>query len=343
MNRIRNTAAMCMLTVAGLGFLGCGSAQAGPGVVFKGEKGPGKGKHIVFVVGDDEYRSEELMPMYAKIMAVHHGFKCTVLFALDKATGEINPSTQDNIPGLEALDDADLMVIFTRFRELPDEQTKHIVDYTNSGKPIIGLRTATHAFNYTRNKKSPYAKYSFQSSDPKGGWGRQVLGETWINHYGAHQRESTRGVIADAMKGNPLVNGCEDIWGPSDVYGLTTLEGDCKPVIMGHVLKGMNPKDQPNPDKKPVPVAWTKTYTGEEGKTARVFTTTMGHAGDFQSEGFRRLMANACYWALKMEDKIPDKANVELIGEYKPNNIGMGGFKKGLKPADYALEKAERR
>ncbi len=337
MNRMRNLIKLCMVMIAVLSILGCGAAKAGPGIVFEGGKGPGNGKHIVFVIGDDEYRSEDSMPMLAKILAVHHGFRCTVLFAINKQTGEIDPGTLDNIPGLEALETADLMVIFTRFRELPDDQMKYIIDYTNSGKPIIGLRTATHAFNYTKNTSSPYAKYSFRSKDPDGGWGRQVLGETWISHYGAHNQESTRGVIAEGMEGHPIVKGCEDIWGPSDVYGLTTLHGDCKPLIMGQVLKGMDPNDKPNPDKKPLPIAWTKTYTGEKGKAARVFTTTMGHSFDFFSEGFRRLLVNACYWATGIEDKIPARSKVDLVGEYKPNNIGMGGHKKGLKPSDHAI------
>jgi len=337
MNRMRNLIRLCVVMIAVLSTLGCGAAKAGPGIVFEGGKGPGNGKHIVFVIGDDEYRSEDSMPMLAKILAVHHGFKCTALFAINKETGEIDPGTLDNIPGLEALETADLMVIFARFRELPDEQMKYIIDYTNSGKPIVGLRTATHAFNYAKNTNSPYAKYSFRSKDPDGGWGRQVLGETWISHYGAHNQESTRGVIAEGMEGHPIVKGCEDIWGPSDVYGLTTLQGDCKPLIMGQVLKGMDPNDKPNPDKKPLPIAWTKTYTGEKGKAARVFTTTMGHSFDFFSEGFRRLMVNACYWATGIEDKIPAKSKVDLVGEYKPNNIGMGGHKKGLKPSDHAI------
>jgi len=337
MNRMRNLIKLCMVMIVVLSILGCGAVKAGPGIVFEGGKGPGSGKHIVFVIGDDEYRSEDSMPMLAKILAVHHGFKCTALFAINKETGEIDPGTLDNIPGLEALETADLMVIFARFRELPDEQMKYIIDYTNSGKPIIGLRTATHAFNYTKNTNSPYAKYSFRSKDPDGGWGRQVLGETWISHYGAHNQESTRGVIAEGMEGHPIVKGCEDIWGPSDVYGLTTLHGDCKPLIMGQVLKGMDAKDEPNPDKKPVPVAWTKTYAGEKGKAARVFTTTMGHSFDFFSEGFRRLLVNASYWAMGMEDKIPARSKVDLVGEYKPNNIGMGGHKKGLKPSDHAI------
>ena len=308
-----------------------------PGVVYEGKDGPGKGKHIVFVTGDDEYRSEELMPQLAKILAVHHGLRCTLLLPINKETGEIDPTAQGNIPGLEALQTADLMVIFTRFRELPDEQMKYIAEYTNSGKPIVGLRTSTHAFNYTKRKDSPYAKYSCRDKTWEGGFGRQVLGETWISHYGAHQKESTRGIVAQGMEGCPIVKGCDDIWGPSDVYAITTLTGDSKPVIMGQVLTGMDPKDPPNAAKKPVPVAWIKTFTGDQGKAARVFTTTMGHNGDFVSEGFRRLMVNACYWALGMEAQIPAKSKVDLVGEYNPSPIGMGKHKKGLKPADLKM------
>ncbi|MCA9428943.1 MAG: ThuA domain-containing protein, partial [Candidatus Omnitrophica bacterium] len=253
-------------------------------------------------------------------------------------TGDIDPTTLNNIPGLEALDNADLMVLFTRFRELPDDQMKHIIDYTNSGKPIIGLRTATHAFNYKENLDSPYAKYTWNGSDPKGGWGRQVLGETWVNHYGHHGVESTRGLIAEGQKDNPIVQGCEDIWGPTDVYGLTELEGDCQPLIMGQVLSGMNPSDPPNEDKEMVPVAWTKTYTGDSGKTARVFCTTMGASQDLSSEGLRRLLVNACYWCLGMEDRIPPQSEVSIVGEYHPTPFGFGQHQKGVKPSDLNLE-----
>jgi hypothetical protein len=312
-----------------------------PWVVYEGKAGPGVGKHIVFVTGDEEYRSEESMPQLAKILAVHHGFKCTVLFAINKTSGEIDPLTLDNIPGLEALDTADLMVLFTRFRELPDEQMKHIIDYTNSGRPIVALRTATHPFAYAKRKDSPYAKWSWNNKDPqfKGGYGRQVLGETWISHYGAHQKESTRGLIAPGMENCPIVKGVGTIWGPSDVYGLTTLHGDCKPVIMGYVLTGMNPDDAVNEKKPPLPVAWIKSYTGEAGKTSRVFATTMGHAGDLKDENFRRLLVNACYWGLGLEDKIPAQSDVTIIGEYDPVPIGFGKFKKGLKPADHRLNR----
>ena len=310
-----------------------------PWVVYEGKAGAGVGKHIVFVTGDEEYRSEESMPILAKILAVHHGFKCTVLFAINKASGEIDPLTLDNIPGLEALDTADLMVLFTRFRELPDEQMEHIINYTCSGKPIVALRTATHPFAYKNHKDSRYAPWSWDNKDArwKGGYGRLVLGETWVSHYGDHQKESTRGVIADAFKDQPIVRGVGTIWGPSDVYGLTTLNGDCKPVIIGYVLSGMNPDDKVNEKKKPLPVAWIKSFLGPTGKTSRVFTTTMGHADDLKDENFRRLLVNACYWGMGLEDKIPAKGDVTIIGEYNPVPIGFGKFKKGLKPADHKL------
>jgi hypothetical protein len=307
-----------------------------PWVVMEGKSGPGKGKHIVLVTGDEEYRSEESMPQLAKVLATHHGFKCTVLFAVNRDSGEIDPQTLNNIPGLEALATADLMVLFIRFRELPDEQMRQIMGYVNSGRPILALRTSTHAFNY-RNSTSPFAKYSYRSKDPEGGFGRQVLGETWISHYGKHQVESTRGIVAPGQEQNPIVRGCEDIWGPSDVYGLTTLEGDCTPVVLGQVLVGMSPTDAPKPETKTLPVAWTKTFTGASGRPARVFTTTMGHGGDLHSEGFRRLLVNACYWCLGMESEIPERAKVDLVGAYEPNPIGVGKHKRGVKPADHRL------
>src|SRR5204863_1517375 len=108
-------------------------------VVYPGGDGPGKGKHIVFISGDEEYRSEEGLPQMAKILAKRHGFKCTVLFSVNPE-GEIDPQTLNNIPGLEALDSADLLVILTRFRNLPDEQMKHVDDFLKAGKPVIGLR-----------------------------------------------------------------------------------------------------------------------------------------------------------------------------------------------------------
>ncbi len=315
------------------------AGAADPWVVYEGKEGPGKGKHIVLVSGDEEYRSEEAMPQLGKILAKHHGFKCTVLFAVDPKTGEIDPVNQNNIPGLEALKDADLMIVNLRFRDLPDEQMKHFVDYVEAGKPVMGMRTATHAFNIKKNKK--YQKYSFRNrgEDYKDGFGKQVLGETWINHHGHHGKESTRGLIAEGAKDHPIVRGIKDgdIWGPTDVYGVRLpLAGDTKHIIMGQVLAGMTPDDKPVEGKKNdpmMPVAWTRTYKG-----GRVFNTTMGASTDMESEGTRRMLVNGAYWCIGLEDKIPEKSCVDIVGEFKPLPFGFGKFKKGVKPADLKME-----
>src|SRR5436309_4162544 len=146
-----------LLALAFIGMSAFSLTAADQWVVYDGFDGPGKGKHIVLVSGDEEYRSEEALPQLAKILARRHGFKCTVLFAIDPKDGTINPDVRDNIPGLEALKTADLLILLTRFRDLPDEQMKFIVDYVESGKPVIGLRTATHAFNIEPGKT--YSKW----------------------------------------------------------------------------------------------------------------------------------------------------------------------------------------
>lgn len=305
---------------------------------------PGAGQKIVLISGDEEYRSEEALPMLGKILARRHGFDCKVLFAIDP-DGTINPGRTDNIPGLEALDGADLMILFTRFRDLPDDQMKHIVDYVESGRPIIGLRTATHAFNLKKHKK--YASYDWQSKDPEGGFGRSVLGETWISHHGKHGVQSTRGVIAPEADHHPIVRGVQSasIWGPTDVYGVRLpLPGDSKAVILGYVLSGMSPTTSVVKSKQndpPMPVAWTRTHKGRQGREARVFATTMGASQDLESEGLRRVLVNACYWTLRMEDKIPETSDVSLVGEYKPRRFGFGGYAKGVRPFDLALGDSE--
>ncbi|HID76079.1 MAG TPA: hypothetical protein EYP56_08800 [Planctomycetaceae bacterium] len=312
-----------------------------PWVVYEGKQGPGRGKQIVLVAGDEEYRSEEALPMLAKILAVRHGFTCTVLFSINPEDGTIDPLNQTNIPGLEKLRTADLMIIATRFRELPDEEMKYIDEYVNSGKPIIGLRTATHAFAYRRNPDSPYAKYHFRSTQWPGGFGQQVLGETWINHHGRHRHESTRGVINPKYRDHPILRGVEDIWGPTDVYGIKNLTDEAQVLVFGQVLSGMDPDDPPvaGPKNDPMmPLAWVKTFTGSQGKTSRVFCTTMGAAVDFLSEGLRRLVVNACYWCVGLEDEIPEESNVDFVGPYEPSFYGFGKFKKGMRPSDLKLE-----
>lgn len=312
-------------------------------VVYEGSSGPGQGKNIVLVSGDEEYRSEEALPQLGKILSVRHGFRCTVLFAVDPQTGEINPNESSNIPGLAALKTADLLIIATRFRDLPDDQMQLVVDYVESGRPVIGLRTATHAFNFKNNKT--FAKYTWTSTESgyEGGFGKQVLGETWVAHHGSHGKEATRGLIAPQAKDHPILRGIADgdIFGPTDVYAVRLpLADDCQPLVMGQVVAGMKPTDKAVVGKKNdpmMPVAWIKSYRGAQGKTARVFTTTMGAATDLESEGLRRLLVNATYWCLGLESQIKADSNVDLVGEFKPRNFGFNGFEKGVKPARHAL------
>jgi hypothetical protein len=313
-------------------------AQAKDWCVFEGKRGPGVGKHIVLLSGDEEYRSEEVMPMLAKILANRHGFKCTVLFSVNPTNGCIDPIVLNNIPGIEALDSADLCLMKLRFRELPDGQMQHFVKYVESGKPIIGLRTSTHAFSYERNKQSPYAKYDWRNKEWAGGFGQQVLGETWVNHHGDHGKESTRGIVNPALKDHPVVRGVSDIWGPTDVYGVVHLPKEAQVLVFGQVLTGMKPTDPPlaGPKNEPMmPLAWVRTYSGENGKSSKIFTTTMGASVDFESEGLRRLIVNATYWATGLD--VPQKADVSYVGEYKPTWFGFGKFTKGIQPSD--LEK----
>ena len=313
-------------------------ARAGDGVTYEPKAGPGKGKHIVLLAGDEEYRSEEALPQLAKILSQRHGFKCTVLFSINKQTGEIDPNTADNEPGLEALDSADLCITSLRYRHWPDEQMKHFADYLAAGKPFIGLRTSTHAFNGVSGTYKWFNDF-----------GKQVLGEQWVNHWGSHKKEATKGIIEPAAKNDPLLRGVADIFGTTDVYEAYP-PADAKILVRGQVLKGMTPDTEPADYKKKratdkeeqgvnepmMAVAWTHEYKGESGKTNKTLCTTMGAASDLPNEGLRRLIVNGAYWATGLE--VPAKADVALVGEFQPTMYGFGGFIKGVKPEVHALK-----
>lgn len=309
-------------------------AAHGEPVVFEGRSGPGSGKKIVLISGDEEYRSEEALPQLARILSTRHGFHCTVLFAIDPKDGTVNPEIRNNIPGLEALHSADLMILFLRFRDLPDDQMKHIADYLAAGRPILGIRTSTHAFA----PENPTYK-SWHWKDTSGGFGRKFLGETWIAHHGAHGKESTRGIFAPGKSAHPILRGIGDgeIWGPTDVYTAKPA-ADSDVLLLGQVLAGMDPRDAPldGPKNHPMmPVAWTRSYSSDSGKQGRVFTTTMGSSQDLQNEAFRRLLVNATFWTLGMEAKIPPKANVDLVGAFHSSPFKFGGQQRGRKPDQF--------
>jgi hypothetical protein len=312
--------------------------QAKDWVEYVGRDGPGAGKHIVLVSGDEEYRSEEGLPMLGKILAVRHGFRCTVLFSINLDDGTIDPTHQTNIPGFERIADADLVIMLLRFRELPDDQMNHLVGHLHAGKPILALRTSTHAFEYSRNRESRYAKYDWRNKEWPGGFGQQVLGETWVSHHGDHGKESARGLINGLYEDHPVLRGVRDVWGPSDVYGVKHLPPDAKVLMFGQVLKGMQPTDPPNFDKSIMPMIWQRDYETETGSTAHILCSTIGAATDLESEDLRRLIVNFCYWSLGLGDAIPSQTNVDFVGAYDPSDFGFDRWKRGMKPADYELK-----
>lgn len=292
-----------------------------------------QGQHVVFVTGDEEYRSEESMPMLAEILERHHGMRTTVLYAVG-ADGFVDPTVTDNIPGLAALDSADLMVVFTRFRALPDSQLGHILRYAESGRPMVGFRTATHAFRYPA--ESPH---SARLNDE---WPRRVFGQRWIVHHGHFEDGSARLTAVRPLSwrtAHPILRGVEPFEAYSWLYhvdgGGEMLEGDSRPLLVGEALRSTH-AESGDLHRYPLtnPVAWTRSYTGESGTPARVFFTTLGHPYDFHEPSMRRLAINGILWALGMEDRIPaGGAAADPVRPYEPNNSGFGRvFKEGLRP-----------
>lgn len=307
-----------------------------------------KGKNVVLLSGDEEYRSEEAMPMLAKILSQRHGFRCTVLFSLD-ADGTINPENQKSLPDSEALDRADLIVMSLRFRQWPDDAMKRFVAAWHRGVPIIALRTSTHAFNFPAG--SAWAGYSYNAKTTwPGGWGKFALGETWVTHWGKHKFEATRGVFEPGAANEALLRGVSDLFGDSDVYEAYP-PADAKILVRGLVLKGMSPTDAPADHRKKrandkqeqginepaMPIVWTRLAANDAGTKNKILTTTMGAATDLEHEGLRRLVVNGVYWGLGLE--VPAKADVRYVDPYSPRKYGFKGQRYGLKPADYALGK----
>jgi type 1 glutamine amidotransferase len=306
---------------------------------FEGGLGPGQGKHVVLVAGDDEYRSEESMPMLAKILSSRYGFKTTVIFPIEPNSGDVVPNYQNNLPGLEQLASADLVILLIRFRELPDVQAKYLEDYLLAGKPIIGLRTSTHGFAYQKNKSSRFAKWDWMSTVPgwEQGFGKRIFGETWINHHGVHGKEGTRALI-DGIKqraDHPILRGVHDIWGPSDVYGIKELPADAEVLVYGQSTAGMNDQAPLIWEKSVMPLVWTKPYQLEGGGPGMAFASTMGASLDFQSEDLRRLVLNASFWLLGMGDVVTEELNVDYVGTYQPTPFGFDTFRKGMRVQDF--------
>ncbi len=244
-----------------------------------------KKPHIVFVSGDHEYSSEATFPIIAQELASKYDFKTTVL----KSSPDEN--AEENIPGLEALDQADVAVFFLRWRRLPADQLRHIETYLKSGKPIVAFRTTTHAFNYPKGHE--LEKWNAFAVDYLGGppgWGN---GHT---HYG-HLSSTDVSLVAAAQQ-HPILTGVPRTFHVASWLYLVRPKyppADAEVLLMG---KSVNPN---KPDAIENPVAWT--WKNKAG--AKVFVTTLGHPADFKEEAMQRLVINGIHWAAGK--KVPKK------------------------------------
>jgi hypothetical protein len=319
--------------------------QADTSITYAPKAGPGQGRHVVLLAGDEEYRSEEALPMLGKILSQRHGFKCTVLFSVDP-DGTINPKASKSLSNPEALDSADVVVMSLRFRAWPDDAMARFDKLLKAGKPIVALRTSTHAFNGFP-KGSAWESWNYNN---QGGFGKRVLGETWLTHWGRHKVEATRGVIEPSRKNNPLLRGITEIFGDTDVYEAYP-PPDATVLARGIVLQTLSPdappatyrksrasdKQEQGVNEPPMPIVWTREHKNDAGTTNRILTTTMGSATDLENEGLRRLVVNGVYWGLGLD--VPARADVAYVDEYGPSFYGFEQFRKGLRATDFDLGK----
>lgn len=234
--------------------------------------------HVVFVAGDHEYSGEVTLPLLAAELERHYGLRTTMLKSFPDQNAE------EDIPGLEALGAADLAVFFLRWRRLPPEQIKHIEQYLQSGRPVMGLRTTSHGFRYPEG--DPLERWNAWAADTFGappGWG--VDGHT---HYG-HESSTVVSVIAEAAQ-HPILRG---VTGPFEVrswlYHVLPKwpPADAVRLLMGHAVNPSKPAED-----NPVAWAWPNAYGGP------AFFTTLGHPEDFAAEPVQRVMINAVHWCL---------------------------------------------
>lgn len=321
-------------TVLIAAFWSC-SGDAADTLVFDAKDGDDGAKHVVLIAGDEEYRTEESMPMLGKILSQRHGFKCTVVFSLGPDGADyIDANNQQGLRGLEALDTADLMIIGTRFRQPDEAGALHITKYLNAGKPVIGIRTATHAFR----GKGQFGGISFDQ------FGLKVLGEQWVSHHGGHKSQGARGVIEAVNADHVILNGVKDVFAPSDVYGVIHLTDKDTILMRGAVTESLHPDSKPIAGQKndPMqPLVWIHSYTTPDGNGhGQSVCTTAGASVDFVSEDLRRLIVNAALYLTGRD--VPKQANVDYVDPFYPSFYGFIRDKdywknQNVKPADFGL------
>lgn len=313
--------------------IGSATLQASS-IVYEGGEGSGKGKHIVFLASDHEYRAEETCPALARILAKHFGFTCTVVFGVD-AEGFIEAGSS-RVSGLSALGKADLFVIFARFLDLPEEEMAHVEAYLERGGPVVGMRTSSHAFKIPGN--SPYAKYDFKSKTQgyENGFGHQVLGNTWVGHYGTNHKQGTRIITVPEQRSHVILTGVgETAFCHAGAY-VGKPGPDFTVLTMSQPLVTMDPASDPDVSKPPMPSTWTRQYAAKDGSKHRVFHTTQGASEDILDDNYRRMLINGMLWAVGMEKEIKADLPIGFVGPYKPGTFSFGGHARQVKPSDLA-------
>ena len=255
---------------------------------------------VVFVTGDHEYGSESTMPLLANELESHYGMETIVL----KSSPDHN--AEENIPGLDALAKADLAVFFLRWRRLPADQVAFIEAYLKSGKPMVGFRTTTHAFNYPKGhpleRWNAFGEFAFGAPP---GWG----GAAHHTHYG-HKSSTDVSVIPDAKK-HPILTGVDEKFHVSS--WLYTVRPDYP--SQGSTWLLMGSAVNPNAVAETQPVAWT----WQTGEGAVTFMTTMGHPQDFSVESFQRLVINAIHWTLGIPVPMEWHGKIAMNVPYREN------------------------
>lgn len=234
---------------------------------FRGDPRP----HVVFVIGEDEYGMAETLPAFAETELATRGIRTTILHACS--------TDKNDFPGLEALDSADVMVVGVRRRTPKSAQLDKIRKYIAAGKPVVGIRTASHAFSLRDGSVAPG-----HSAWPE--FDAEVLGGHYTGHHEDAQKVRTAVWKLPEAAGNPLLAGVPDgeLVVQTSLYKTSPLAPTAKPLMKGRVAG--KPLEEP--------VTWTNT-TANGG---RVFYTSLGGREDFAMPEYRRLLTNGIFWAL---------------------------------------------
>jgi nicotinamidase-related amidase/type 1 glutamine amidotransferase len=222
-------------------------------------------KRLVMVISEDEYKTEVTLPEYAA-KNLGQDFKVDYVFS--------SADEKNNLPMIGLLNDADLALISVRRRVLPIPQMEVIRRFIEGGKPVVGIRTASHAFEL-RDAAPPPGYADWQGFD------KTILGCDYTNHFG--NERTSQVLIAPGAEQSPLLAGVKPFPSGGSLYKSLPLTDGAQILLIGQL----------DDDKTQEPVAWT--FQRKDG--GRTFYTSLGHVNDFKQESFTRLLTNGLKWA----------------------------------------------